>query len=130
MKAFYENLIYLRDKFKSLGFIKSIDLIYTLIFYRLEYIENITKRKLQDWEIDDDGEEYEIENNSGYYLVKRLWLWYLLFPWIVSFQIGVAILLAVVNTIGFIHSYKSSWIQTKEKLSFKQRVHYRIRLWK
>ncbi|PAC27807.1 hypothetical protein [Flectobacillus sp. BAB-3569] len=130
MKSLFENLIYLRDKFKSLGFIKSIDLIYTLIFYRLEYIENITKRKLQDWEIDDDGEEYEIENNSGYYLVKRLWLWYLLFPWIVSFQIGVAILLAVVNTIRFIHSYKSSWIQTKEKISFKQRVHYRTRLWK
>lgn len=129
MKAFYDNLIFLKEKFKSLGFLKSIVLYYTFIFFRLEFIERIEKRKLYEWEDEEDYDEDELTvDYSGYYLVKRRWVWYLLSSGIIAIILFFDIILSIKKVFNYIHSYETRWMPVKGKLTFKQEVNFRIKL--
>ncbi len=80
----------------------SFKLIMNIIFYRLKYISK--------------------NQRSGYFLVKRKWVWFLCSPILII----PYILLAVVEYFVEIFNYTYNWINTgNKKLTRKTRIKYR-----
>jgi hypothetical protein len=76
-------------------------LIFIYMFYQVKWIKEPQK--------------------EGYYLTKRIWVWFLILPFIL---IG-SFLMAIYSSINEIFSYNMHWIGSeKRKLSFREKLYY------
>lgn len=107
MKNIVQKSKELLSIYKEIGFIKSATLLFNIVFYRLQYIED------------------------GYYLTKRVWLWILLMPIIFPiFFLIPALLKSLPEYIIFCTEYWSKRIVKDErKLSTIEKISFRMTLW-
>lgn len=76
-------------------------LIFIYIFYRVKWIKEPQK--------------------EGYYLTKRLWVWFIILPFII---LG-SLFMAIYSSINEIFSYNMHWIGSeKRKLTFREKLYY------
>lgn len=115
----------MKNKFKLAWFF--IKLIPHYILYRLEW------KAFDDWENEMTKKQIDNDENfiskSGYFIVKRKWVWILLSPVIVPIHILIAVLGILIEYFLNMGGYTMHWIPTKTKdKSFKQRMIYRFQL--
>ena len=96
--------------FKEIGFLQCIGLLINFIFFRLKYMNK--------------------EDKSGYFLVKRRWLWYLSLPILLPLYLIPVLLNGLLDFFKVINSYDSHWIEDHDKeLPINKRIVYRRNLW-
>lgn len=103
----------LLTKLRKTYFIICLDIIFSnkivffnYIFYQLKY-----------------------EEGNGYYLGKRIWVWLLISPFRLCFEILAALLLTIYSVFFGLKGYTCFYIVTeKKKLKFVQKMKYTLQL--
>lgn len=92
--------------------IKQILLLIYSLFFRIKYIEN-----------------KEDEHKSGYYMLKREWVWIVCSPILLSAYLIYVLIIGVVDFVGYVFYYDCHWVRgKKKKLSFMERLYLIDRL--
>ena len=93
------------------------------LLYEVRFIER-KEKQVSTW-VDDDEEESYFDK-SGYYAIKRWWVWIFLFPFIVIMKQFVSLYDNIIESVREIITYRCSWIgsKTKRDLSFKEKLDY------
>lgn len=96
------------------------------ILYEVRFIER-KEKQLSTWEDDDEEESYF--DKSGYYAIKRWWVWVLLLPFTIVYKSIRSVWNNIVGSMYEITVYKESWVGSKKReLNFKEKLHYLQRI--
>lgn len=92
--------------------IKQILLLIYSLFFRIKYIE-----------------DKQDEHKSGYYLLKREWLWVVFSIILLPIYLVFVLVKGMGDFMGYIFSYNCHWVRgKKKKLSFMERLYLIDRL--
>ena len=95
------------------------------ILYEVRFIER--KEKLvSSWESDDES----YFDESGYYAIKRWWVWILFLPFTIIIKQFVSLYDNILQSVREIFTYRCSWIgsRTKKDLTFREKLAYLQRI--
>lgn len=96
---------------RSIGLLQSVGLFFNFVFYRLKYMDLGGGKR-------------------GYFLVKRIWLWYLLTPMLLIVYVFFGICQSIKEYFESIHGFYHHWVEREEKpMNLDEKIVYRRNLW-
>lgn len=97
----------LKDLITDAGYVGSALVLTSFIFYKLKYIKG--------------------KNDSGYFLVKRQWVWVLISPIYILLQSIIGLFVIAIGFFKGLNKYTMSWIKKDEpiRLTLRHKLSYR-----